>query len=192
MRCTGRADIVGVADDDDDTEPAAWTVVRGVGRRVRDARAAAIEQRLAIAAKEWETWTLCREVSVLQTRLGALGGGVSDGMREEKERKLPIEAELRVWAPREYDREITEGEWAATPEEVREVWQARAEALSFAVLRRCGVEDGCMEEAMRMMKTEERLVLGMRELERAKKLTLARLSIIGALGGDDAGKGGTT
>lgn len=188
VRCTGRADIVGVADCADAGAISAWTVVRGVGRRVNDISAEKFAKRRSIALAEWATWKLCQELSTLQTRLGTFGGGdwgeAIDPLAS-RERALPIEQELRVWAPREYDREITEYEWAQTPLEVKNVWQARAEALSFAVLRRCRVDNECMKDAMRIVETTERLALGLKELERAKALALARLSINGALGDDD-------
>lgn len=186
VRCTGRADIVGVADGPDDAAPAPWTVMRGVGVRIRDERAGDIADRLGIADAEWEAWGLCQEIARLQERLDRRADAVPARERE-RERILPIDQELRVWAPREYDREITEDEWAQTPIEVREVWQARAESLSFAVLRRCASDGECMRRAMEIERTTERLALATAELKRSKALALAKLSIDGALGSDMTG-----
>lgn len=184
VRCTGRADIVGVADGPDDVSPEPWTVMRGVGLRVCDERAGGIAERLGIATAEWEAWGLCQEVSRLQGRLGARAADAG-----RLERVVPIEQELRVWAPREYDREITESEWAQTPAEVREVWQARAESLSFAVLRRCASSEECMRRAMEIVRTGERLSLALEELKKTKAVALAKLSIDSALGNDRPGPG---
>lgn len=174
----GRADIVGVADSSDDSAPAAGTVMRGVGQRVRDSRADSIGIRLAIAHAEWDSWVLCQEVSRLQARLGDTSPNAA------LPRLVPMEQELRVWAPREYDRSIEESEWAQTPVEVRNVWQSRAEALSFAILRRAAVNPDCMRRAMELTSTSERLLLGKEQLEARKSMTLAQLSIKGAFGDD--------
>lgn len=180
VRCTGRADVAGVGGMGGGA-PAPGSVTRGVGVRVRDARPAGIAERLGIADAEWAAWGLTQEVVALHARLGRRAGAVE---AHERERVFPIDQELRVWAPREYDREITADEWAQTPHEVRELWQARAESLSFAVLRRCASDDDCMRRAMEIERTTERLALAMEELGKAKAVALAKLSIDSALGND--------
>ena len=153
----------------------------------------------AQADAEWALWERVRAASQLHRRLharrrGGGGGGASSledattgvGAEADADADSPPSLAQRVfvWAPREYDREITADEWAATPPEVREVWQARAESLSFAVLRRCASDDDCMRRAMEIERTTERLALAMEELEKAKAVALAKLSIDGALGSD--------
>lgn len=175
VACTGRADILHVAG----SGPAGRSdgpVMRGMARRVRDGRPAGHRARAALAAAEWEAWAAVGELGALQARLGA-------GVRGEAD----VDKELRVWAPREYDREVTEAEWRATPATVREVWQARAEALSFAMLRRCGVGGADMGRAMHIVRTDERLAMCVDELRKATAVALAQLSIDGAFAGGDDG-----
>jgi hypothetical protein len=159
---------VSVSDYSGDSAPSAWTIMQGVGRRMVDVQVSAIEDRTKIAIAEWEAWTLCEEVLQLQ-HLQAERDCL-DGI------ELPIEQELRVWAPRSYDRDVSELEWSRTPMEVRMGWQARVEALSFAVLRHSQAGDEIMRQAMVMTCTGERLELGIERMRLLKALSVARLS----------------
>jgi hypothetical protein len=142
--------------------------MQGVGRRVLDIQISAIQDRNKIAMAEWDAWTVCEEVLQLQ-HLQAEKDCL-DGI------EVPTVQELRVWAPRSYDRDVSELEWSRTPTDVRMAWQARVEALSFAVLRHSQAGDEIMRQAMVMTCTEERLGLGIERMRLLKALLVARLS----------------
>lgn len=174
MRCTGRTDIVEVSDYSRDIVPSPWTLLQGIGRPVHDAWAQSIFERHRISEIEWDAWMLCQEVSQLTQRLLRRTGEIST--------EIPMDAELRVWAPRQYDRDITEEEWRLTPVNIQQLWQTRAEALSFAILRRSETDENRMRKALQLTDTSERLQMGIESLATQKAVCLAKLSIDGALG----------
>jgi hypothetical protein len=142
VRCTGRVDILDVDGVAEECRPSAWTTMRGNGRRVKDWRVWDVSDRIEISETEWLAWDLCQECQYLQGRLKLL-----------PKLALPMDKELRVWSPREYDRRITAKEWEQTPLEIKEAWQSRVEALSFAFLRRCHVSETCLAIAMTLTNT---------------------------------------
>lgn len=148
--------------------------MRGAARLIHDDWVRNIVDRRLISECEWDAWTLCQEVSRLSRRLGK--------SESDQPEETPIDQEIRVWAPREYDRSISEEEWQLTPVNIQHLWQTRAEALSFAILRLSDVDEACMRAAIQMTDTHKRLQLGMEQLATKKALCLAKLSIDGALG----------
>jgi hypothetical protein len=141
--------------------------MQGLARRIQDVAIEEVQDRIDVAVAEWKLYKLCEEVWKLQRLLGEndMSGEVNH----------PAEAELRVWAPRSYDREINELEWSKTPSEVRATWQARVEALSFAALRQAQVDDEILRQAMIVSNLEERLKLGIERMSLLKALCVARL-----------------
>jgi hypothetical protein len=70
--------------------------------------------------------------------------------------------------------------------ELREGWQARVEALSFALLRRCEVREQSLEAAMLMTSTNDRLLMCVEQLSLKRAMLLAQLSVENALGQSDS------
>lgn len=84
---------------------------------------------------------------------------------------------MEVFAPREYDNFLTEQEWAVTPEGNRNMWNRRAEAFSFAVLRAMQPSDEDISKAFVELSTERRILAAQHGVFQTKKRIIAALGI---------------
>lgn len=174
-RCSGRFDVLRLLDSlSGDTGsagvPEAWKLVNGECVPVRDWACWEIAERRKLAAIEWTVWQSCKEVASMMRKLRAPQGS------------LPlVEQELSVWAPKAYDKDISEDEWDKTPLVTRGVWCQRAECFSFGVLRCMESDEDTMREARQMTNTIARLDVALRSVEKKRAITRAQLSLKNAL-----------
>eukprot|EP00177_Eucheuma_denticulatum_P001762 GFKZ01003166.1.p1 GENE.GFKZ01003166.1~~GFKZ01003166.1.p1 ORF type:complete len:371 (+),score=32.31 GFKZ01003166.1:22-1134(+) len=177
-KCSGRFDVLRLTDYDFvagvDSPPQLWKLVHGECRSVQDWSCWEFKDRLKLATLEWNVWQSCREVASLTRKLGDITDPAD---------AMPIvEQELAVWAPKNYDREVSESEWKDTPVVTRAVWCQRAESFSFGILR-CvtGGDEHVMRTARSLTDTSARLELAMECVEKKKAMTQARISLKNAL-----------
>lgn len=168
-KCSGRFDVHRVTEDSILTPSSAseaWKLMRAECIPVRDWSCWDIEDRRNVAAQEWKAWESCREVASLMRKL-----------HPPTRNKPLVEQELAVWAPKKYDKEITEDEWAQTPSMTRDVWCQRAESFSFGILRCMESEEEVMRKARELTNTANRLNLAVESIERRRALVQAQLSL---------------
>lgn len=170
-RCSGRFDVLQLMDGSCGNAgsagvPEAWKLVHGECVPVRDWACWNIADRRQLAAIEWNVWQSCKQVASMMRKLRA------------PQASLPlVEQELMVWAPKEYDRDIAEDEWAQTPLVTRGVWCQRAESFSFGILRCMESDENTMGEARRLTNTIARLEMAQRAVEKKRAMTRAELSL---------------
>lgn len=173
-KCSGRFDVLRLISTDFaqsvDIPPPLWKLVQAECNVVRDWSCWEFKDRINLAKVEWDVWHSCQEVASLVKKLGVASGAV-----------LVAQRELAIWAPKSYDRNISEHEWKETPTVTRAVWCQRAEAFSFGILRYVASDERDMRAARRLTDTVERLELAMRCVEKKKAMTLAQLSLKNAL-----------
>lgn len=172
-RCSGRFDVLRLMEkipEDESGEALPWNVVQAECVPVVDWEVWDIADRRKLAAIEWNVWQSCREVASLLRKL-----------RQPEENAPFVVQELSVWAPAEYDREISEDEWAKTPLVTRGVWCQRAESFSFGILRCMESDADAMREARNTTNTIERLDMAIQSIERKRAKTRAQLSLKNAL-----------
>lgn len=169
-RCDGRFDLLDVKRDETRNLPN--IIMHASARPVHDWVCWEIKDRLRIAELECMAWRLCRELSALLGRLA---------IQHDPRRRI-VETELSVWAPNEYDTDISKDDWEKTPQETRTVWCQRAESFSFCVLRCAQANDSTLRQARNLTSTRERLLLGIEALHVKKAETAARLSLQDAIG----------
>lgn len=177
-KCSGRFDVIRLTDYDFvpgvDSPPPLWKLVHGECVSVQDWSCWEFKDRLKLATLEWNVWQSCREVASLTRKLGDTA---------DPDDAMPIvEQELAVWAPKNYDRQISEIEWKSTPTVTRAIWCQRAESFSFGILR-CvtGGDEHVMRTARSLTDTSARLELAKECVEKKKAMTRARISLKNAL-----------
>lgn len=169
-RCSGRVDVLRLSDYDFvpgvDAPPTSWKLVTGECTTVTDWSVWEFEDRRHLAMVEWDVWTTCKEIANMVRK------------HNVKTDVLPfVEQELAVWAPKTYDRDISEQEWEKTPVVTRDVWSQRAESFSFGILRCVSCGDDIMRRARSMTNTTARLELAMECVEKKKAMTQAKISL---------------
>lgn len=173
-KCSGRFDVIRLVGtdfvQDVETPPPLWKPVQAECSAVRDWSCWEFKDRLKLAIVEWDVWQSCQEVASLVKKLGVASGAV-----------LVAQRELAIWAPKNYDRDISEHEWKETPVVTRAVWCQRAEAFSFGILRYVASDEKIMRTARGLTDTVKRLELAMECVEKKKAMTLAQLSLKDAL-----------
>lgn len=173
-KCSGRFDVSRLISTDFapsvGARPPLWKLVQAEGNVVRDRSCREFEDRLKLAKAEWDVWQSCTQVTSLLKELGTASGAT-----------LIAQQELAVWAPKNYDRDVSEGEWRDTPMVTRAVWCQRAEALSFGILRYVSSDDRVMRAARGLTDTVTRLELAMECVEKKKAMTRAQISLKNAL-----------
>lgn len=169
-RCSGRFDVMEVAEGAVDKVPTLWSLLEARCVLVKDWMCYEHRDRLEIAQLEEKVWRLCLEVAALMRKLGV-----------RTKNGVLVEQELAVWAPKDYDTEISEEEWKRTPTVTRAVYCERAESFSFGVLRCMKSDDSALMRARAITNTALRLELAVESIEKRRARTTAELSLKNAL-----------
>lgn len=160
--------------------------------RVYDRPVVHHHHRARITETEWAVWQLLRQLAQLREKLGVCddvaspppGSGEQDGSISPSSPSAPPTSQqpplggrlrddqLALWAPRDYDRELSEAEWRRTPDVLRRMWSRRAESFSFAALRASAPSESELAAAYEDECTLHRL----EEVETSARRELSRLA----------------
>lgn len=170
--CEARAQLTRLPPDDNrsmDAEPKYFFVANVAP--IHDIPVSTYTGRQQLARAEWGLWENVSEVFALASKLSPAAG---------KDFVPWVESDIQrihVFAPREYDNDVSEKEWDLTPQGNRNMWSRRAEAFSFAVLRAMQPSDEEMSGAFAELSTERRILIVQLRVLQAKNRIVAALGI---------------
>lgn len=138
---------------------------------IHDISVSSYSDRQSLTEAEWCLWQKVNEVFTLASRLSLVAKNDFFPWSESDLQRI------EVFAPREYDNSLTEQEWAVTPQGNRNMWNRRAEAFSFAVLRAMQPSDEEISKAFVELSTERRILAAQSHVLQTKNRIIAALGI---------------